>query len=522
MAGSAVATSDSLRVAVYHLPSHDEHDPSSEVASDQDHALEESLLQQHARWFCRLRWMVIAVLAAVGVAGWCAEPLTELGLALSPTWPLVTAAILAVVNGIFAAMSRRHRSSARRCGPETQASSVAGVQPDRGAACAASRGRPWSARFQLWLQIVADLLILTAVIHCLGSLETGAPFMYLFHVILACIFFTPAESLVVSILAIGLYVGCLLLEFTGFLMPQTILASPGLQARSLLTHEFLVLHATLVAAIWAVIWFLVSRLARTLRRHERELAATNRRLAASSAERAQHMLQTTHQLKAPFAAIHANAQLLLGGFCGELPPPAQVVVEKISSRCAALSQQIQEMLQLANLRSEGQVPTDSAEVDLAGLIAAAIAHIEPAARQRSIRFQKELVPVTVHAVPDHLRMLIDNVLVNAVNYSHLGGEVGVICRPSGHDAAMVVIHDRGIGIPEEKLPRIFEDYYRTDEAARHNRASTGLGLAIVRHVARKMSVTVQVESAPQWGTRFSLTIPCAATVSRLASRGRGS
>jgi two-component system phosphate regulon sensor histidine kinase PhoR len=83
----------------------------------------------------------------------------------------------------------------------------------------------------------------------------------------------------------------------------------------------------------------------------------------------------------------------------------------------------------------------------------------------------------------------------------------VVCRPAGRDEATVVIRDQGIGIPAEKLPRIFEDYYRTDEAARHNRSSTGLGLAIVRHVAQAMNVTVQVESAPQWGTRFSLTIP---------------
>lgn len=479
MADSAVATSESPRVASYHLPLHDEPVPSPATATAQDAAVEESLLLQHARWFCRLRWLVVAVLAALGVAGWFPAFLAGLGLRLSPTWPLAAAAVLAVCNGVFSHL----------------------------ASTAADRPRPRSARRQLGLQIAADLLILTAVVHCMGSLETAAPFMYLFHVVLACIFLTPGQSLAVSILASGLYAGCLLFEFSGVWPPQTILASPGLQARTLLTGEFLVLQAASVAAIWAVIWFLVSRLAQTLRCHERELAATNRRLAAASVERAQHMLQTTHQLKAPFAAIHANTQLLLGGYCGELPPPARTVVEKIAARSAVLSQQIQEMLQLANLRSEGQMPPESTAVDLAALLDAVIAHLEPPARQRSIRFQRELTPVTVQAVPDHLRMLLDNVLLNAANYSLPGGEVSVVCRPADGDAATVVIRDRGIGIPPDKLPRIFEDYYRTDEAARHNRASTGLGLAIVRDVARKMRVAVQVESAPEWGTRFTLTIP---------------
>jgi len=507
-------------VAVYHLPSHDEPAAVAESVKPQGETLEESLLQQHARWFCRLRWMVVAVLAAMGVAGWFPAQLAGLGLRLSPAWPLATAAILAVCNGVFAGLARRFRAPLRT---ELDAVSVGGtaLTSARDATCPAGRPRPRSARLQLWLQIVADLLILTVVIHCLGSLETCAPFMYLFHVILACIFFPPVESLAVSGLASGLYVACLVLEFTGVWPPQTILADPGLNARALLTHQFLVLQATSVSAIWAVIWLLVSRLAQTLRRHERELAATNRRLAAASVERAQHMLQTTHQLKAPFAAIHANTQLLLGGFCGELPPPARTVVEKIAARSAALSQQIQEMLQLANLRSEGQVPPETAAVDLAGLIDAAMTHIEAAARQRTIRFQKELTPVSIQAVPDHLRMLIDNLLVNAVNYSLPGGEVSVVCHPAERDAATVVVRDQGIGIPAEKLPRIFEDYYRTDEAARHNRASTGLGLAIVRDVARKMRVAVQVESAPGWGTRFTLTIPCESGTPRAMPRRRG-
>ena len=74
-------------------------------------------------------------------------------------------------------------------------------------------------------------------------------------------------------------------------------------------------------------------------------------------ERSRHMLQTTHQLKAPFAAVHANTQLLLGGYCGELPEPSAAIVEKITARCAVLSQQILEMLQFANLRSEAQSPS---------------------------------------------------------------------------------------------------------------------------------------------------------------------
>jgi signal transduction histidine kinase len=69
------------------------------------------------------------------------------------------------------------------------------------------------------------------------------------------------------------------------------------------------------------------------------------------------------------------------------------------------------------------------------------------------------------------------------------------------------VRDRGIGIPKEKLPKVFGDYFRASEAVQHNNASTGLGLAIVRQVARDAGIAVEVQSAPGWGTCFSLTIP---------------
>ena len=104
-------------------------------------------------------------------------------------------------------------------------------------------------------------------------------------------------------------------------------------------------------------------------------------------------------------------------------------------------------------------------------------------------------------------MMIDNVLSNAVAYSCDGQKVCVSCWPESSGGARVSVEDSGIGIPAAKLPQIFDDYYRTAEAVKHNKASTGLGLAIVAQVARAGKVGVHVESAPQQGTLFNLDFP---------------
>jgi two-component system, OmpR family, phosphate regulon sensor histidine kinase PhoR len=437
------------------------------------------LLQENAVWFCRLRWGVIALLAAVGAVTAVGLPVERTGLQLAPASPLLSAGILAALNLVYLFLLPGEASPLRMA----------------------------RLRVHLWMQIVVDLAVLTVVIHFLGSVETPAVFMYLFHIILACIFFPPWQSLAVTATSAAFYLACLAVESCGWLPPATVLVQPGLVERSQLLPSFWLTHLGLTFLIWGVIWYLASRLAGAVRQHELDLAQANARLRASSDERAQHMLETTHQLKAPFAAIHANTQLLLRGSCGELPEAAHAVVERIAARCATLSQQVIDMLQLANLRSASQAAPSPTDLDLATFLEGCIARYESAAAQRGVRIRADLEPFVLRAVEDHLKMLLDNVLSNAVNYSYPDGEVKLTCRPHTEATAVVVVRDHGIGIPAEKLPNIFHDYYRTTEAARHNKESTGLGLAIVRHVARQAGIQVLVASGPGWGTQVTLTIP---------------
>lgn len=116
-------------------------------------------------------------------------------------------------------------------------------------------------------------------------------------------------------------------------------------------------------------------------------------------------------------------------------------------------------------------------------------------------------------------MLLDNLLSNAVFYSHEGGDVFIECdRPAGAGPT-VTIEDHGIGIPEHKLPLIFNEYYRTDEASRFNKESTGLGLTIVKHIAQQHGIGVSVESRVDEGTKFVLRMPRSWWVEG-SSRGR--
>ena len=167
-------------------------------------------------------------------------------------------------------------------------------------AVAARRHTTW-LKAHVWIQIVIDLAVLTVAIHFIGSVETPAVFMYLFHIILACIFFPPWQSLAVVATSASLYLACLAVETLGLDHAQrrySCRADWRIGVRGVLVPGLRISASP--SLIWVVIWYLASRLAGALRQRDRHLASANARLQASIEERARHMLQTTHQLKAPF------------------------------------------------------------------------------------------------------------------------------------------------------------------------------------------------------------------------------
>jgi signal transduction histidine kinase len=474
---SAVAPGGEAAACVFRLPPATVPGPTSEPADDGPERTE--ILCQHAAWFCCLRWAVVAVLVALGCAV-LFPAAAGLWPGLRPGWILGVAGVLAASNVAYlvwlAPPARRTRQ----------------------------------IRALLWAQIATDLFLLTVVVHHLGSTQSYAAVLYLFHIIIACICLSVIDGLLVTALAACLFLACVIAESAG-LWPARALPAPAMgSGEPYPATAFLVVQTLSLILIWLVTWFLVARLAGALSRRERELASSNRRLEASGVERMHHMVQTTHQLKAPFAAIHAQAQLLREEGCGALPPEALRIVDRMAERCRVLSQQIQDMLQLANLRSESQAPAPRQELDLAALVETSVARIVPAAALRGIAIEADVAPLRILGNEDHLRMLLDNLLANAVNYSHDKSRVWVRAGAEPDGSTSLVVVDEGIGIPPDKLPRIFDDYFRAKEAVQHNPSSTGLGLAIVRDVAWADEISVEVTSAPGKGTRFELTFPRAA------------
>ena len=434
-----------------------------------------TVLLQNARWFTQIRWVVVAVFAGFGAVGNLAPDLLKaVGIVPPAVWPWVLAGTLTLINLVVIEWLRRMSYSTTRMRVE----------------------------FNIWFQIVADLFVLTALVYLAGTMDTIIPFAYLFHITLACIFFARRESLIVALLSALLFLTLVALEVSAELPHRGILVRSGLRH-----SDSLSLLTTAVPTIFVgfVVWYLVSTISAAVRQRDRELDTANTRLLKADEEKNLQVLRVTHDLKAPFVGIETNIQLLRAAYWNDLPQAVRDIISKIDARGATLRARIGDILTLGNLRSSPDVAPTLDRVELRTLLDSVIQEVQGLASKRNVSIVLAAAEETVWSDVNQLKVLFLNLIANAASYSREGGSVQVEAK--GGKPTRVSVTDRGIGISEKALPHIFDDFYRTSEAARFNPQSTGLGLAIVRQIARNLLLTVNVNSKEGEGTTFEVVFP---------------
>lgn len=435
-----------------------------------------AVLVNNAQWFIRIRWLAVGVLAFTAVAGNLIPGIIrELGFAPPLKWPWLLAGVLAAANAGFAALARK----------------LTADSPLR------------RAEGNIWLQIIVDLAVVTILVHIVGSTTTFISFIYLLHVVLACIFFSIKKSLLVTLLAANSYLFCVILEISGVWPAAGILLQAGYPREPLTLNTTFAVSAVL---IWLVVWYLVSHLAETLRQRDQEFISANEALIRANQEKNQQVLRTTHDLKAPFSGIESNIQILRLQHWETMPEAVRAILQNIELRAQVLRERIRDIFVLGELRSQATPEPQPGPVNIQAVLKAVQEDLAEKAQSRQITLQINVPAITVRGSVKPLAILFSNVIANAIIYSREGGEVQVAAREDAATVAIAVV-DHGIGIRADALPHIFEEYFRTNEAARFNNLSTGLGLAIVKEVAHKLGLGLKVSSEPGRGTTFEVFLP---------------
>ncbi|MDH4136001.1 MAG: hybrid sensor histidine kinase/response regulator [Anaerolineae bacterium] len=245
-----------------------------------------------------------------------------------------------------------------------------------------------------------------------------------------------------------------------------------------------------------------------LQEEARELARAKAELEKLEAVEGRFMLTMVHILRAPVAMLKNSIQLIRKGY---VPPEEQpALLERAEQRAGELLTTLDDLLLLAYLK-ESVGLTKAETVSMADVLEGVLATLKGQADQQGVAVTADVADRPhVTANPDHIKALWTHLLSNAIRHTPAGGQVTVSLRMNREQGQVIgAVSDTGIGIAVEDIPRIFEEFYRTEEAKAMQETGTGLGLPIVQQVVEMYGGTIEVESVVGQGSTFRFTLPLA-------------
>lgn len=237
-----------------------------------------------------------------------------------------------------------------------------------------------------------------------------------------------------------------------------------------------------------------------------QLATTFNEMLASleAAQTAQQRFvsDASHEMRAPLTVIQANLEMLERAD-RLAPDERQQAIAEASRETERLARLVADLLALA--RADAGVQLRRQPVELDRLLMEAIGEARHFLDGQHLAIAG-LEPATVVGDPDRLKQLLLVLLHNAVKYTPAGGRISAALRLDNR-FAMVTVTDTGIGIAPEDLDRVFERFYRADQARCREPGGTGLGLPIAQWIATQHKGVVNLQSALGSGTTATVRLP---------------
>jgi signal transduction histidine kinase len=228
------------------------------------------------------------------------------------------------------------------------------------------------------------------------------------------------------------------------------------------------------------------------------------RLAAEDDQRRRLFAGIAHELRTPLSVIQGT----LEGILDRVVEPTPERIAGLHSQAVLLKRLITDLRDLS-LAQAGQLRLNRQALDISGVVRETLEALAPLADERAVGLRLELAtPLTpVQADPDRMRQVVQNLIENALRHTPAGGEVRVTLRDGNGEGVHLQVADTGSGIRSEDLPHIFKHFYRADESRARSSGGTGMGLAIVKSLVEAHGGHVSVESAPDTGSTFIVTLP---------------
>jgi signal transduction histidine kinase len=235
-----------------------------------------------------------------------------------------------------------------------------------------------------------------------------------------------------------------------------------------------------------------------LRRYTEALQENDRR-------KDEFLATLAHELRNPLAPIRNGLQLLRMAPDGEHSEQVRGMMERQLTHMVRL---IDDLLDISRI-SQGKIDLRTEEVTLQSIISNAVEASRPLieASNHTLIFDVPDAPLWLDADMTRLSQVVSNLLNNAAKYTPEGGEIRLSVRVSGLEAT-IAIHDNGLGIPPDMLPKVFDLFTQVDRTLKRSQGGLGIGLALVKRLVEMHNGSIEAQSGGlSKGSTFSFRLP---------------
>jgi len=242
-----------------------------------------------------------------------------------------------------------------------------------------------------------------------------------------------------------------------------------------------------------------------LRRMTRKLHKEGKQL------RFQFLTVLSHELKSPLNAIEGYLKLMQEKQSGDSIDAYQDMIDRSLSRIKSMRSLIMDLLDLTHIDS-GKKKRDLQEIDLNLVAKLAIDSMMPLAVQKDVKFILDVDEQSQYtADAEEMEIIFNNMISNAVKYNSDGGTVRCSIK-NRSNSILIQISDTGIGIDPDDMSKLFHEFTRIKNPKTKNVTGSGLGLSIVKRLVDNYKGSIDVESTPNQGSTFSITLPVLPTI----------
>lgn len=368
-----------------------------------------------------------------------------------------------------------------------------------------------SGRIHLASAVFSSLLLVSfsGVVYLAGGFRGSTMSAYFGIVLVAGLLLGPRVALVFGVVAISFTGWLVIAAGRGWLPPVSEFTT-----LTTLWYEFSAVLMVLVGLFALVIKNL--RLAyERAKRKEHELAhklVESEQLslwAQEASDFKSHLLaRVSHELRTPLGAIVGMTEMLRMEAFGAMTDEQKKLLERIQVNSKFLETTFSELLEQSQIDRE-MLPMQAIRFSPAGILKKITPEFCQDADKKGLQFYEFVAPEfpeTVEGIPSRVEQILYHLISNAIKFTPSGSvTVSLLWPDEGHWAMRVT--DTGIGIAREHHESIFEPFRQVDESIAREYGGMGLGLSIVKRLTASMRGKIRVESAPEKGSTFTVTLP---------------